>query len=87
MGCKKPWEAIGKILYWNDRPYSVVGVIADFHTSSLHDPIAPLCIINRPDRERPSLIKLASKGKQSGMIKTTLSRRNGMETNISCRNL
>jgi len=73
MGNKKPEESLGKILYWNDKPYPVAGVVADFHTSSLHDPITPLCIFNRPDRESSLAIKLASKGKQSGMIKTTLS--------------
>lgn len=73
MDCKKPEEAIGKTLYWNDRPYPVVGVVADFHTSSLHRPITPLCIINRPERESALAIKLASAGKQSGMIKAMLS--------------
>ena len=73
MGNKNPEESIGKTLYWNDKPYPVTGVVADFHTSSLHDPITSLCIINRPDRESSLAIKLASKGRQSGMIKTTLS--------------
>ena len=72
MGDKNPEETIGKILYWNDKPYPVVGVVSDFHTSSLHDPISPLCIINRPDRESSLAIKLSSKGKQSETIKTTL---------------
>jgi putative ABC transport system permease protein len=60
IGSKKPEDAIGKILYWNDKPYPVVGVVADFHTSSLHDPITPLCIINRPERQGSLAIKLAS---------------------------
>ena len=72
MGNKNPRDAVGKFLYWNDRPYPVVGVVADFHTSSLHDPITPLCIINRPDRESSLGIKLASKGQQSGMISNTI---------------
>lgn len=73
MGSKIPGESLGKILYWNDKPYPVAGVVADFHTSSLHDPITPLCIINRPDRESSLAIKLASTGGMaSGMIKTTI---------------
>lgn len=72
MGHNRPEESLGKILYWNDQPYPVVGVAADFHTSSLHDPIAPLCIINRPDREWGMAIKLNSKGKQAGIIKSAL---------------
>jgi putative ABC transport system permease protein len=73
MGNKLPEDAVGKTLYWNDKPYPVVGVVADFHTKSLHDLITPLCIINRPDRESSLAIKLASKGAGAGMIKSTLS--------------
>jgi hypothetical protein len=72
MGHEHPGEALGEHLYWNDRPYPVVGVVADFHTSSLHDPITPLCIINRPDREGSLAIKLSARGKQSDAIRTTL---------------
>jgi putative ABC transport system permease protein len=73
MGYKSPEDAIGKMLYWNDKPYPVVGVAANFHTKSLHDLITPLCIINRPDRESALAIKLASNGSGAEMIKTTIS--------------
>ena len=72
MGCKKPDDAIGKMLYWNNKLYPVVGVAADFHSSSFHDLITPLCIVNRPDREGELAIKLAVKGKQADAIKATL---------------
>jgi putative ABC transport system permease protein len=72
MGCKKPDDAIGKMLYWNNKLYPVVGVAADFHSSSFHDPITPLCIVNRPDREGELAIKLAAKGKQADAISATL---------------
>jgi len=72
MGYKKPEEALGKILYWDDKPYPVVGVVADFHSRSFHEAIAPLCIVNRPDREGTLAIKLSSKGKQSDLLKITL---------------
>jgi putative ABC transport system permease protein len=73
MGNKKPEDAIGKTLYWGDRPYPVVGVVADFHTNSLHDPITPLCIINRQERERALAVKLASAGEGVNSVKTVLS--------------
>lgn len=72
MGHQRPEESLGKILYWNDKPYPVVGVVSDFHATSLHDPIVPLCIINRPDRQGSIGVKLASKGQEAGMIKTAL---------------
>jgi putative ABC transport system permease protein len=59
MGDSNPYASLNKILYWNDRPYPVVGVVADFHTASLHDPVTPLCLINRPDREGALAIKLS----------------------------
>lgn len=74
MGCERPDQALGKMLYWGYRPYPVVGVVADFHTRSLHDAITPVCIINRGDREFNLAVKLASKGQGAGMVKGTLER-------------
>ena len=51
----------------------MVGVVADFHSASFHDPISSLCIINRPDRQRSLAIKMATKGKQANTVTTTLS--------------
>jgi putative ABC transport system permease protein len=72
MGFKKPDQAVGKTIYWLNKPYPVVGVVADFHSSSLHDPIVPVCIINRVEREGTITIELAEKGKQSNNLKATL---------------
>jgi len=73
MGYIKPEEAVGKMIYWNDKPYPVVGVVSDFHTRSFHETIKPLCIVNRPDKEGTLAVKLASKGMHSNTVKTTLS--------------
>jgi len=74
MGCKTPVDAIGKMLYWDDKPYPVVGVVADFHSRSFHDPISPLCLVNRPDRQLTLAIKLSSiGGLSSNSIKTSIS--------------
>ena len=51
LGFKKPEDAIGKLVDfgWSNGPVSVrrpiVGVVADFHTQSLHDPIRAVTII------------------------------------------
>ncbi|MBS1606852.1 MAG: ABC transporter permease [Bacteroidetes bacterium] len=60
LGDKTPDASLGRILYWNDRPYPVTGVVADFHTRSMHDPILPTCIINRPDRQGTVAVRLAT---------------------------
>jgi putative ABC transport system permease protein len=75
IGSEYPAQSLGRMLYWNDRPYPVVGVVADFHTSSLHDPVTPLCIINRPERQGTIAVKFAGNKKQvaqllSGMERT-----------------
>ncbi len=72
MGCKTPTEAIGKTIYWFNKPYPVAGVVADFHSSSLHASIIPVCIINRVEREGTLVIKLAAKDKQPSSIKPAL---------------
>ncbi len=75
MGFTRPDQAVGKMIYWGGpRPYPIVGVAADFHTRSLHDPITPVCIINRADREFSLAVRLASKGESAGMMKGVLYR-------------
>ena len=73
LGYQDPQQGIGKTLYWNNKPYPVVGVVADFHSASFHDPITPLCIINRPDRQHSLAVKMATMVRQSNTINATLS--------------
>ncbi|MES1217329.1 MAG: FtsX-like permease family protein [Bacteroidota bacterium] len=60
MGYAHPADVIGKPIYWSDVPYPIVGVVKDFHTRSLHEPISPLCLVHRKDREGVLAIKLGS---------------------------
>jgi len=60
LGDATPDRSLGRILYWNDRPYPVTAVVADFHTKSMHDPILPTCIIDRPDRQGSIAVRLAT---------------------------
>jgi len=73
MGDSNPSSSIGKTLYWNDKTYPIVGVIADFHTKSLHETVTPLCVINRKDRESSIAIKLVSAGKHTRMVSKAIS--------------
>ena len=66
MGCKKPKEALGRVLYGVtttggvNKGYPVVGVVADFHVGSFHEVIPPAVIENVKDRQKSIAIKLAS---------------------------
>lgn len=42
LGFQKPEDAIGKILHADYGQMPIVGVMADFHQHSLHDPIQPV---------------------------------------------
>jgi putative ABC transport system permease protein len=62
LGFKKPEDAVGKLVDFGfsngpvDVKRPIVGVVADFHSQSLHDPINPVTIAN--DRGRTVAIKL-----------------------------
>jgi len=44
LGFPDPAGAVGHFLTWQGKTHPVVGVVADFHTSSLHTPIPALAI-------------------------------------------
>ncbi len=72
LGFKRPEDAVGKFIYLGDRPYPIVGVVADFHESSYHEPIRPIAIIDLAQPENSLAIRLAAKGKELSSVKTTL---------------
>ncbi|MEO8116817.1 MAG: ABC transporter permease [Bacteroidota bacterium] len=45
LGFKKPADAIGKFIDWNDKKYMIAGIVADFNTRSLREKVKPLLII------------------------------------------
>ena len=63
LGFTKPSDAIGNFLYQADKPYPIVGVVADFHTGSFHDVIKPLVIEHMPEWESSLAVSLFTKGK------------------------
>ncbi len=51
LGFKKPEDAVNKMLEWNNIKTPVMGVIADFHQRSLHEPIKPMMMTTSKDRQ------------------------------------
>jgi ABC-type antimicrobial peptide transport system permease subunit len=72
LGFKRPEEAVGQFIYPGDKPIPIVGVVADFHENSYHDPIRPIAIMDLAQPENSLAIKLAAKGKELSSVKTTL---------------
>ena len=79
LGFDKPEDAIGKMLYsvgtGSDRPFPIVGVIADFHQGSFHDAIVPAIIENAPDDQKRSIaVKLAIDENHATDVKAIVSK-------------
>jgi len=72
LGLHEPREAIGKMLLYKNKPYPIVGVVADFHEKSFHETIKPVCIVNIPKMQQDIAVKLAASGKQAAALKVTL---------------
>jgi putative ABC transport system permease protein len=57
LGFKTPADAPGHFITFQDQTWPIVGVIADFHTNSFHDPIYPLLIGKLPHLRRSIALK------------------------------
>lgn len=77
LGFANPRDAIGQILYQigyqSEKPYPICGVVADYHTGSFHEAIAPVVIENVPGRKNSVAIKLAGNEKNASQVKACLS--------------
>jgi putative ABC transport system permease protein len=60
LGFNRPADIIGHFLTFQTNTYPIVGVVADFHESSLHDPIYPILIGHIPSLEKSMGIRLTT---------------------------
>jgi ABC-type antimicrobial peptide transport system permease subunit len=61
LGVASLSEVLGKKVVVNDKAGTVVGVIKDFHNSSLREAIAPLCITTKLDHYNNCAVKIDSR--------------------------
>ena len=59
LGFSKPAVAIGHTLTWQGKTLPIVGVVADFHTSSLHTTIPALVIVRDANRDNSVGLRIA----------------------------
>lgn len=74
LGFKNPQEALDKVLITDEKKgtgFPIVGVVKDFHSRPLNEPIHPLAIVTNPFRNEISL-KLATQGKGAAAFKATM---------------
>lgn len=72
LGFAQPAAAIGQFLYFQSKPYPIVGVVADFHEGSFREAIQSAVIGNMPREENMVGVRLASAGKSAENVKATL---------------
>jgi hypothetical protein len=73
LGFVKSADALGRqITWWDGKVYPIVGVIADFHESSYHEPISPVVIAHMPEQEKGIAIKLTTQHMQATDAKMIL---------------
>lgn len=75
LGIRSPEEVLGKTLAINGGNWKapIVGVVKDFHTSSFHDDISPICISTIPSNYGAYAVKINlanSKSTMEGIQKT-----------------
>jgi putative ABC transport system permease protein len=72
LGFNKPEDALGQFLQFGEKVFPIVGVVADFHESSFHDPIRPLIIGSNPAGETSLGVRLSTNGNQTVNAKAAL---------------
>ncbi|HXL55297.1 MAG TPA: FtsX-like permease family protein, partial [Chitinophagaceae bacterium] len=81
LGFQKPEDAIGKTISsggddgtTSHKLLPIVGVLADFHSQSFHEPIAPTFISTSKKYSRIISVKLLTQGKQISNFKETITK-------------
>ncbi len=74
LGFQKPAQAIGKILYMDNKALPIAGVVADFNQHSLHENVKPLMIGSRGPVERNISIALQPQSETGTVWKNAISK-------------
>jgi putative ABC transport system permease protein len=72
LGFRRPADAVGQMLFSNDKGFPIAGVVADFHQESFKYAVQPVVICHVPGFEHALGVKLASAGKGPENVKKTL---------------
>ena len=74
LGFQQPQQAIGKHIDWDGKQDPIVGVVADFHQHSFHDPIKPLVITTHTSQMRNFSVLLQPQNEAGTTWKTAISK-------------
>ncbi len=65
LGFAKPADALGHDITWRDETHPIVGVVADFHTTSFHSPIPALVIARLVDEDNSVGLRITPSNRQA----------------------
>lgn len=65
LGFSKPADALGHSLTWQGKTHPIVGVVADFHTTSFHTPIPALAIARLADLDNSVGLRITLSDRQT----------------------
>jgi hypothetical protein len=76
LGFNDPSQALGKSLFYQDNnvPYTISGVVKDYHQSSFHETIRPLIIITWLSDARSVAVRLRVRGDSAKIAMAALER-------------
>ena len=71
-----PTQALGKSLFYgeNNKPYTICGVVRDYHQTSFHETIRPLIIIQWLSEARSVAVRLGVRGDSAKIVMAALER-------------
>jgi len=74
LGFNDPLQALGKSLFYreNNVPYTISGVVKDYHQSSFHETIRPLIIIEWLSDARSVAVRLGVRGDSAKIVMAAL---------------
>ncbi|MDO6431891.1 ABC transporter permease [Flavitalea sp. BT771] len=72
LGFTDPHDAIGQSLYMGDHAFPIIGVVADFHEYSYHEPIRPVVMADMSAPETSIAVKLTLAGQHMVNLKDIL---------------
>jgi putative ABC transport system permease protein len=76
LGFNDPTQALGKSLFYleNNKPYTIAGVVSDYHQTSFHETIRPLIIIQWLSDARSVAVRLGVRGDSAKIVMAALER-------------
>lgn len=72
LGFTHPADAIGKMIYEQERPHPIVGVVSDFMENSFHEAMKPVVIMHMPGEEKSVAVKLLAENNQAENAKIVM---------------